>query len=115
MIVLDSTSKSLEILLAGAVITNQLPAVGAYVDILDTDQSVSDIANFDTVTNSTTAVTLVSSPSSGHTRVIKSISISNIDTGAVTVTLRINNGGTFYIIAKVTLAVGDNLIVDSDD
>lgn len=109
MLILDATTKTYEIKLAGAITTNQLDVVVSYVDILSSDQSVSAFGNQDSASNSTTAVTILSAPASGHTRTVKFLSIYNKDTVAATVTLQLNNNGTIRIIHKTTLAVGDTL------
>lgn len=108
-IILDSTLKSLEVKLGGAVTTNQLPWVVSYVDILTSDQSVSTYSENDGATNNTTAVTMVSAPASGHTRTIIGFSVVNEDTVAAETIIQYNNNGTTRTIIDVTLAVGDNL------
>lgn len=107
MIILDATTKSLEIKLAGAITTNQLPYTIHYIDTLDSDQSVSDIGSGDGTSNSTTAVTVLSAPGTGHTKEVKHLSVYNADTVAATLTVQVNNNGTARIIAKTTLDVGD--------
>ncbi len=110
MIILDSTLKSLEIKLAGAVTTTELPYVLGYVDLKTEDQSVSAVASNDGTTNGGTAVSVLAAPASGHTRQVKSISVSNVDTVAAVVTVQLNDNGTKRAIVVMTLAVGDNLI-----
>lgn len=110
MIVLDSTLKSLEIILAGAVTTNQLPYVLSYVDLLSSDQSVSAVGSNDGATNNGTAVTVLAAPAASHTRHVRELTVYNADTVPATLTLRYNDNGTTRIIVKVTMAVGDNLV-----
>ncbi len=110
MIILDSTLKSLEIDLAGAITTNQLPYVLGYVDLLSSDQSISAVGSNDGTSNSTTAVSILAAPASGHTRQVKFLSVQNADTVAATLTLQYNDNGTVRTITKVTLDVGDNFI-----
>lgn len=110
MLILDATTKSLEVVLGGAITTNQLPFTAHYVDSLNADESVSAISENDGATNSTTPVTMVAAPSSGHTRHIKQLSVYNSDTAAATVTVQINNNSTTRIVWKGTLAVGDTLV-----
>lgn len=109
MIILDATTKSLEVKLGGAITTTQLPFVVHYVEITTADQSVSAESESDGTTNSTTAVTMVAAPAAGKVRVIKSISIPNVDTVAAAVIIQYNNNGTTRRIWKGTLAVDDNL------
>jgi len=114
LINLDSTLKSLEVTLDGAVTTNQLPITAHYIDVLSSDQSISTISENDTVTNNTTAVTAVAAPASGHTRTVKSLSVYNKDTVSAVVTVQINNNGTLRIITHTTMAAGDTLVIDED-
>lgn len=57
--------------------------------------------------NGTTYVTLVAAPSSG-TRIVKTVNVYNSDTAAVTITFEMYNGTTGYVIATVTLQVGES-------
>lgn len=114
MIILDATTKSLEVVLGGAITTNQLPFTTHYVDINSSDLSVSAPAENDGQTNNTTAVAIVAAPASGKIRVVKTISIYNADTVSATVTIRVNNNGTTRIVFKATLATGDTLNYEDD-
>lgn len=109
MIVLDATTKTLEVILAGAITTNQLPFVVTYVE-LDSTLAVSAIGETDGVTNNSSAVTMLSAPASGKIRQVKHVTIPNVDTAAATVTVRINNNGTFRQMVTMTLSTGDNLV-----
>lgn len=108
MIILDSTTESLEILLAGAVTTNQLPFTASYADHNATAPSFTP-GSSDGQTNSTTAVTLVGNPGAGVQRQVKRLNVYNADTAQVTVTIRLNNGGTLRTIIVVTLLPGDRI------
>jgi hypothetical protein len=112
MIILDATTKSLEIVLASAITTNQLPFVLGYVDVLSSDMSVSAVGSNDGASNSTTPVTVLAAPVSGHTRQVKFLSVQNADTVPAVVTLQYNDNSTERTIVTITLAVGDNLIID---
>jgi len=107
MIVLDATNKSLEIVLAGAVTTNQLPFVATYVDVTTTTYTPGEN---DGTSNNTTAVTIVSAPAASTQRQLKFLSVHNADTAAATVTIRYNNNSTTRIILRAALAVGDQII-----
>lgn len=114
MIILDAATKNLQVILAGAITTSQLPVVASFIDILTSDQSVSTFSESDSTTNSTTAVVLVAAPAAGHTRTVKALSVHNADTASATATIRYNDGGTFRTIFKVLLSVGDHLFYESD-
>ena len=107
MIALNST-RSLEIILGGAVTTNQLPFTATYADH---DPSVPSFTSTpaDGQTNNTTAVTVVPAPSGSIQRTIKRVNVYNADTAQATVTLRINNGGTLRIQTVVILQAGERL------
>jgi len=110
MICLDSTLKSLEIVLAGAITTNQLDYTVSYVDIDSTASfAISAVTEADGTSNSTTAVTVIAAPAASHERQVKFLTVYNKDTVAATVTVRINNNGTFRILSKTVLNVGDTL------
>lgn len=109
MIILDTTTKSLELLLSGAITTNQLVYNASWVDVSTTTFGISGDGSSDGLTNSTTAVTPVAAPSSGAFRQVKFLSVYNADTVAAILTVRINDNGTFRNICKTTLAVGDTL------
>ena len=108
MIVLDATTKSLEIVLGTAKTTTDMPFVLSYVDLLTVDQSVSALGSNDGTSNGVGVVTVLAAPAAGHTRQVKFLSIVNVDTVVKTLTLQYNNNGTTRIIDQVALAVGDN-------
>ena len=107
--------ESLEIVLAGAVATTALPCTANYVDIQDSDQSVVAVGDADGAATGTGTLTLVSAPSSGRHRAIKSVTVYNADTTGSTVTVRKNNGTTTRIFVKPLLGAGDTLMGTSND
>ena len=108
MIVVDIPGKSIEVVLAGAVATTQLPFVVNYTNV--SREGRKSIGSTDGTTNSTTAVTILAAASSGARREVESISLYNADSGSVTATIRINNNSTTRIVVKVVLATLDHLI-----
>lgn len=64
------------------------------------------------VTNSTTAVTAIAAPASGKRRLIRSVSIHNNDTVSATVTIRVDNNGTKYILHKEAIDSGKQLLYE---
>lgn len=101
MYVLNTTGKSIEVLLAGAVTTNQLVIVSSYMDVTATAATIPG-AN-DLLTSDTTAVTAVAAPGASTSRLIKHLSIFNADTASATVTVRLNNSSTYRTLVKITL------------
>lgn len=106
MIVLDTTTKKLEVVLTGAVATNQLPITATYVDV---DTTTFTPGARDTQSNGTTAVAAVFAPATSVTRQVKLLTVYNADTASVEVTVRLNNNATTGILVKITLAVGSTL------
>jgi hypothetical protein len=105
---LGSTADSLEVLLGGAITTNQLQVVVDYSELTTaTGGWAGD--NSHVLTNGTTAVTALAAPASGKIRVVDNLTVFNADTVAATVTVRLNDGGTFRTRQKVTLATGETL------
>ena len=92
--------------LTSSVTTNQLPCFVSYRDIDNTTYSADNHA---LLTNNTTQVVLAAAPASGKKRVIDYISVFNSDTTAKTVEIKVNMGGTDFIVAKATLGVGEKL------
>ncbi len=109
MITLDSALKSLEIKLAGAATTTELPYVSSYVDINQTSFALSAAGQKDGITTGGTAVTIVSAPVATTSRKVNSFSVVNVDTVAAVLTVQLNNNATLRTLFKVTLAVGDCL------
>lgn len=113
MIRLDATPRKLQIVLGGAVSTNQLPIIVSYLDNIGanyTDASrITTGATQSTLTNNGTAVDVCSAPPIGRVREVDYISVRNSDTAVATVTIRFNDNGTNYTLVTVTMAVGDHL------
>lgn len=106
MIVLQDTNDTIEVVLAGAITTNQLPCTVSWRDITTTGYTPGGSRSN---TNSTTAVSLVAAPGASTQRVIDNITIFNNDTATATVTVRIDDNSTEYILTKATLATGETL------
>ena len=107
MIILDTTTRSLEIVLGAIVTTNQLPFISSYVDVTTTAYTP---ASNNGVSNNTTAVTVVAAPAASTPRQVKLLIVRNTDTAAATVTVRYNDNGTIRSIVSITLAVNDMMI-----
>ncbi len=104
IIVLDTTTKTICAALSSAVATSNPDFVVAYADT--SDNTFSELSS-DGQLNGTTDVTLVGAPASGVKRAIKSITIYNRDTAAVTVSIKFDNGGTQRILQRVQLVSGE--------
>ena len=107
MITLDATTKTLEVVLAGAVAANELPVVVTFVDVTTTAYTP---GSTDTITTGTTPVTAVAAPAASTQRQIKFLSVYNADTVAATVRINFNNNATLRRVVSVELAVGSALI-----
>lgn len=103
-LILDATTKSITVVLAGAKATNDCGVVSSWADNTGT---VFTEGSTDTVTNGTTPVTIVAAPGASTRRIIKSIYIQNADTAPVTATVTYVSAGGSRVVAKVTLAIGD--------
>lgn len=109
MIILDATTKSLEIILSAAATTSQLQFTTSYVDITSTAFVAGEQ---DGISNNTTAVTVMSAPAASTQRQLKLLTIYNADTVSSTVTVRYNNNGTARILCRQTLSPGMSLVCD---
>jgi hypothetical protein len=109
MIVIDSATKKVEVLLSGAAATTNLPIVVSFVDLDAND--IFRPGTHDTITSGTTPVgVLFSTGTASVYRQLKFMSIYNADTAPVTLTVRLNNNATTRIILKVVLAVASTLL-----
>lgn len=106
--ILDTVNRTLEIDLAGSVTANQLPVTVFYSECDEAAEQVTP-APERSLTNNTTAVTILSAPASNNQRVVDSINVYNADTVAATVTIQFNDNGTIAILKKKTLASGETL------
>lgn len=104
MIVLDTTSKSITIVMSGAAATTNPSYTTAYAD--NNGTSFTEGAS-DGILNGTSAVTVVSAPASSTRRIVNTITVENNDTAAVTITVGYLNTASTRVFAKVTLQVGD--------
>jgi len=71
--------------------------------------------SLDGTLNGAAEVDLVVAPAAATRRLVRWISIVNIDTAPVTVTISLDNTGTKRVVCKVTLAIGDNLYLSDGD
>ena len=104
--ILDATTKKLEILLGGAITTNQLPFQCEWVDVTS---SASTPGTNGGLTNGATPVDLVPVPGASTQRIINALNIYNADTVAQTVTVRFNDNATTRVLKSTVLSVGDTL------
>ena len=107
MIILDTTAKSLEVKLAAAVATTELPITANFVDVTTTGYTP---GASDTVTTGTTAVVAVAAPAASTQRMVKLLTIYNADSAHAIVTLQRTTGGTPRILCRILLMMGATLI-----
>lgn len=104
--ILDATTKKIQIVLTAAKTTTDMPVVVDYVD-MTTTTTLSGI--LDTATNGTTVTDIVAAPSASTQRKINMISVYNADTASKVVQAIYNNNGTSRTLVSATLSVGDTL------
>lgn len=109
ILVLDATTKSIVVAMSGAAATTNPDFTAAWAD---NDGATFTEGATDGALNGTNSVTLVAAPAASTRRTIKTITIENKDTAAVTLTVSYNNNSTLRTIAKVTLNVGDTWTTD---
>ena len=106
LMLIDATTQTLEIKLAGAVSANELPVVLAYID--------GEASNFfptlqHSISNGATEVTILSAPEPRGKRMVKFMYIRNRDTATVVLTLQLADGATDREILKVSLLQDETL------
>ena len=97
MIILSNTTDNLQVVLAGNVSANQLQCVSSWRDITTTAYTPGrTVIN----TNNTTDVNVVAAPAASTQRVVDLVNIYNNDTANATVTVKLDDNGTEYILWK---------------
>lgn len=104
--ILDATTRKIQALMSGAAATTNPTVTAGWVDLTTTATTQGGTPSN---LNGVTAVDIVDAPAGSTQRKVNSIYIYNIDTAAVTVTVRYNDNATLYKIVVITLAVGDTL------
>lgn len=104
---LSSTDK-IQVVLAGAITTNQLQCIASWQDITSAGMTLPQSSS-QALTNNTTAVDLVAAPAASTNRQVVHLTVYNADTVAATVTVQKDVSATDYIIIKAVLQTGDTL------
>jgi hypothetical protein len=107
VIVLSQTTDKIQIVLNAVVATNQAQCIASWRDITATPTYTAGRSL--ELSNNTTDVDLVASPSASTQRVIDFISVFNNDTAVMTVTVKFDASGTDYILWRGSLAQGERL------
>ena len=106
MIILTQTTDKIQVKLSGAVSTNQLHCYSVFRDTTTT--GITPSRNV-VLTNDTTSVDLVGSPSSSTQRNVEYLNVYNADTSSATATFLFNDNGTTYEINVATLLPGEKV------
>jgi len=106
MIILTQTTDKIQVKLSGVVSTNQLHCYSVFRDTTTT--GITPSRNV-VLTNNTTSVDLVGSPSSSTQRNVEYLNVYNADTSSATVTFLFNDNGTTYEINVATLLPGEKV------
>jgi len=108
-IILDSTSKKLQLKLGGAVTTHECDWVTSYAD----DNGTTFIeGSSDGVSSGASTVDIVASPAASTRRVVKGVSVYNRDTVPVVLSILYYNGSSSRIIDSITLDVDEEYTLD---
>lgn len=109
MIILDTTTKKLQVLMGGAASTTNPDYVVSYADITTTAFTP---GNSNGTLNGSTAVDVVAAPAASTYRQIKTLSILNVDTSTQTITVRYNDNGTSRKIIAFSILTNYSLNYD---
>lgn len=112
MIILDTSSRSLEVDLAGAVTTNELPCIVCFKDKVDNSVQPEKGATQLTTTAGTTDTVICAAPRAGVSREILYVNIFNRDTVAATVIVRLEVGSGTWTLQSQTLQVNEALVYE---
>jgi hypothetical protein len=104
--ILDTTTRKLQIVLTGAKTTLDMPVV---VDWVDNTTTTFTPGVTPTTTNGVGLVDILAAPAGTTQRKVNGLTINNIDTAAKTVQVFLNDNGTSYQIQSQVLQIGDIL------
>lgn len=106
--ILDLTTKKLQVVLAGAITTNQLQVNASWGDTQSGDTFVPGATS--ALTNSATPVDIVAAPSALTQRTVREVTVFNADTVAATVTVQTVDGANTRINTTATIQSGETLM-----
>lgn len=109
MIRLDSDTRKLEAVLAGAVATTQPVCSVSYRDKRNLVENSKETTLQLATLNGATAVAICNAPSRAIYREVESVFLRNADSANVVATVRLNDNGSVYRLASFTLKPGDQL------
>lgn len=101
--ILDTTTKTVDLILDANKTTNECQITAAYADITPTTFTP---GSNDLLSNGTTAVTVVAAPAASTQRSVKEITVYNNDTVQHTAYVRLNDAGTPRVVAAMILPPG---------
>lgn len=105
--ILDATTKKLQVVLGGAITSAQLQV---NVSWADTQNGATFVPGSNSaVTNSATPVDIVAAPAASTQRQVKEVTVQNTDTAAATVTVQTVDGANTRKNIVVTIQVGETL------
>lgn len=106
MLILTQTTDKIQVKLSGTVASAQLQCYSSYRD--STSSSITPGRTV-VLTNNTTYVDIVPSPSASTSRSVEYLSVYNSDTTSATVTFSVNDNGTIYEINIATISAGQKV------
>ena len=104
--ILDATTKSIELLLGEATATTECDVTAGWGDY--TASSFTP-GSADTVSNGTTAVAVVAAPAASTQRLAMEITVHNADTVPHTVVLRLVSGANHRVFRRAVVEAGGDL------
>jgi hypothetical protein len=118
MIYLDKTTRKLQMVLGGAITTNQLQCVVGFYDVLaqskDGTEEYKGALQVSTSNNGTDVDICAAPGIAGTTRDVTYISVFNLDTVNASVTVKLDDGGTEHVLVKVILYPNESLVYSKD-
>lgn len=111
-IVLDTTTRKLQALMGEAVTTTNPTVI---VDWADDNSTTFVEGATPTNLNGTTAVDIVAAPGASTRRLVRNITICNVDTVSHTITVRYNDNGTTYNMVKAVAVAASSILFWSDE
>lgn len=111
MIYLDSPNKSLKVVLASSVTTNQVEVMTNFYDVTPQNTTTTRRGGVQTASsNNTTDVSIVDAPAlQGIIRNIETITINNKDTVNATIIVKLDDGGVQKVLVRQSIRTNETL------
>lgn len=113
-LILTTATRKLELVLDAAVATREIPITVHSTVVREGDTNDGVYGCELNLSNGTADVVIMKPPTTGMNKTLRTLTLVNTDTAAVTVTIKMDDNGTDYNQIAATLQVGDGLYYEHE-